>query len=404
MPKTGLLYAACCALSLILAGPAAAQDKGVIKIGILSDLSGYTAPLTGEGSVAAAQLAVDDFGGTVAGYKVEVVSGDHQNKADIGAALARQWFDVEGVDVIADLPNSAVALAVQELGRDYNKVVLHSAAGTPALTGKACTENGIHWARNTYALAASIGKAVVAAGGKSWYFITADYAFGHSAEAEVGKVVVENGGEVLGSIRHPQGTNDFSSYLLQAQASGAQVVAFANAGADATNAIKQAQEFGLTAGGQTMVGLTLFLTDINALGLQAAQGLQITDVFYWDQNDATREWSKRFFEKRQAMPTAVQADAYSAVTHYLKAVEAGADPRDGKAVVAQMKSIPISGPLLPSGTLREDGRSVREMYLYRIKTPEESKYDWDYYELIGTVPGEDMVRPLSESECPLVSK
>jgi len=397
-------FATCAVLALGWAGIAQAQDKDPIRIGVLSDFSGYTAPLAGDGSVAAVQLAVDDFGGEVAGHKIEIIHGDHQNKADIGAALARQWFDVEGVNVIVDVPNSAVALAVQELARNANKVVLHSAAGTPALTGKSCSPNGIHWARDTYAIAASLGNAVVAAGGKSWYFITADYAFGHSAEAEVGKVVVANGGTVVGSIRHPQGTTDFASYLLQAQSSGAEVVAFANAGTDFSNATKQAQEFGLAQGGQKVVGLTPYLTDINALGLDAAQGILLTDVFYWDQNDSTRAWAKRFFEKRNAMPTSVQADAYEAVTHFLKGIEAGADPKDGAAVVAKMKSLPVSDVLLPSASIREDGRLVRDMYLYQVKSPAESTGPWDYYKLVGTVAGDKVVRPLSTSECPLVGK
>ena len=401
--KAGTLrLTALLALAWIGGGAASAEDP--IKIGVLSDFNGFTSAIAGQGSVVATEMAIEDFGGSVAGRKIEVVYADHQNKPDVGQAVARKWFDVDGVDVIVDVPNSAVALAVQDVAKNVNKVVVQSAAGTPALTGKACTENDVHWARDAYALARSLGKSIVKAGGDTWFFVTADYAFGHAAEAEMTKVVTQSGGKVLGSARHPPSASDFSSFLLTAQASKAKVVALANAGGDTSTSIKQAQEFGLITGGQTVVALTPFITDIHALGLAAAQGIELTDVFYWDDSDSGRAWAQRFFAKHGAMPTSVQADAYSAITHYLKAIAAGADPKDGKAVVAKMKATPVSDALLPKGYIREDGKLVRDMYIYRVKTPAESKGEWDLYKKVSTIPGEELVRPLADSDCPLVKK
>jgi branched-chain amino acid transport system substrate-binding protein len=390
--------------ALAAALSAHAQQPKPIRIGVLNDMNGFTAAIAGPGSVVAANMAVADFGGKVGNRPIEILSADHQNKADVGAAIARKWFEADGVDAIVDLPNSSVALAVQEIGRTANKVVLHTAGGSSALSGKSCSPNGVQWARDSYALAQGLGTAVVKSGGDSWYFITADYAFGHASEADMSAAVTANKGKVLGSVKHPPNTGDFASQLMQAQSSRAKVIALASAGSDMSNAIKQASEFGIGKGGQKLVAITMFLTDVHSLGLPIAQGTQLLDVSYWDQNDAMRKWSQRFFEKHQRMPTAVQADVYSGVTHYLKALARGADAADGAAVVRQMKAIPVADTVVPAGKVREDGKLVRDMYLYQVKTPAESKGPWDYYKVVQKVPGEQLVIPLAESQCALVKK
>ncbi|MDC0713139.1 ABC transporter substrate-binding protein [Stigmatella sp. ncwal1] len=384
--------------------PAQMTDK-VIKIGVLNDQSGLYADLSGKGSVLAAKMAVEDFGGQVGGTPVEVIFADHQNKPDIGSNVARQWLDVDKVDVIVDVPTSSVALAVSEIAKTKNKVFLDSGAGSIDLTGKACTPNTVHWTYDTYALAHGTGSAVVANGGSSWFFLTADYAFGHALEKDVSDVVKASGGKVLGAVRHPLNTADFSSFLLQAQSSGAKVIGLANAGGDTINAIKAASEFGITEGGQKLAGLLVFISDVHALGLPSAKGLQLTSAFYWDTNDQTRAFSKRFSERNGGkVPTMVHAGVYSSVLHYLKAVQALKSDADGKAVVAQMKAMPTEDPLFGKGSIRADGRKIHPMYLYEVKAPSESKKPWDYYKLVRTIPAEQAFRPLAQSECPLVKK
>ena len=389
------------AAAALLAGTAFAQDD-TVKIGVLNDRSGIYADISGEGSVVAARMAVEDFGAEGKGMKVEIVSADHQNKPDIGSNIARQWYDVDGVDAIFDVPTSSVALAINEITRDENKAFINSGAATSALTGEACSPNTVHWTYDTWQLAHGTGSAMVGAGGKTWFFLTADYAFGHQLEADTSAVVKEAGGEVLGAVRHPFPGTDFSSFLLQAQASGANVIGLANAGGDTINSIKQASEFGIVQGGQALAGLLVFITDVNALGLQTAQGLVLTESFYWDLNDQTREWTKRFEEQAGQKPTMVQAGVYAGVLHYLKAVEALGSADDGKAVVAKMKELPTSDPLFGEGTIREDGRKLHDSYLFRVKAPDQSQGDWDYYELVATVPAAEAFRPLEEGKCPLV--
>ncbi len=384
--------------------PAAKYSDGVVRIGVLNDQSGLYADLSGQGSVLAARMAVEDFG-TLPGAKVEVLFADHQNKPDVGSNVARQWFDVEGVDVIVDVPTSSVALAVSEVARGKNKVFLGSGVGTTELTGKACSPNTVHWTYDTYALAHGTGSAIVAGGGKSWFFLTADYAFGHALEKDTAQVVKQSGGKVLGSVRHPLNTSDFSSFVLQAQASGAEVVGLANAGGDTINALKSASEFGLAESGQKLAGLLVFISDVHALGLPAAQGLQLTSAFYWDANEQTRAFSSRFAKRHGGkVPTMVHAGVYSAVLHYLKAVQALKSDADGRAVVAQMKALPTEDPLFGKGSIRADGRKVHPMYLYEVKSPGESKKPWDYYKLVRTLPAESAWVPLARSECPLVKK
>ena len=398
------------ALLLTLALPLAARAEitgKVIKIGVLNDQSGLYADLAGQGSVAAAKMAAEEFGGKIGDAKIEVVFADHQNKPDVGSNIARQWYDVDGVDVIVDVPTSSVALAVSQITRDKNKVFLGSSPGTSDLTGKACSPNTIHWTYDTYALAHTTGSAVVQTGGDTWFFLTADYAFGQALERDTAAVVTESGGKVLGSVRHPLNTTDFSSFLLQAQSSKAKVVGLANAGGDTTNAIKQAAEFGIVGGGQKLAALLLFITDVHSLGLKTAQGLTFTESFYWDLNDKTREWSKRFAKAspKGMMPSMTVAGNYAAVLHYLKALEAlGGNPHDGAKVVAKMKEIPTDDPLFGQGPLRIDGRRIIPAYLFEVKKPEESKYPWDYYKLIATISPEDAAKPLEASECPLVKK
>ena len=385
--------------------PAIAEiSNGVVKIGVLTDMSGPYADNVGAGAVLAAKMAVEDFGGKVAGVPIEVVSADHQNKADIGLGIARRWYDTEGVDTITEVVSSAVALAVQQLSREKNRVLLATGPGTPDLTGKACSPVGFHWAYDNYALANVATGPLVQKGLKTWYFLTADYSFGHALEAEASKVVIANGGQVLGSARAPLNTSDFSSYLLQAQASKSQVVGLANAGADMTNSLKQANEFGLTAGGQSLAALLVNLPDIHALGLNSAKGLMFADSFYWDLNDKTRAWSKRFMERFNGKaPGSLQAAVYGAVLHYLKAVDA-AKSDDGAAVAEQMRKTPINDFYTINGTIRDDGRVLRDMYLLQVKDPSDSKYPWDYYKLVTTVAGEKAFRPLADGGCPLIVK
>jgi branched-chain amino acid transport system substrate-binding protein len=372
-----------------------------VKIGVMNDMSGLYADLSGQGSVEAARMAIADFGGTVNGKKIELVSADHQNKPDVGGAIARQWYDNDGVDVIVDVPTSSVALAVQDVARERKKVFLISGAASSDLTGKACSPTGIHWTYDTVALANGTGSAVVKAGGDTWFFITADYAFGHALERDTAAVVTASGGKVLGSVKVPLNTPDFSSYLLQAQASKAKIVGLANAGGDTINSIKQAAEFGLVEGGQKLAGLLVFVTDINSLGLKTANGLQLTEAFYWDQNDETRAWSKRFMEKISHEPTMVQAGVYGAIMHYLNAIKAtGSD--DGLTVVKKMKETPVNDFLTKNGKIQESGRLIRDMYLFEVKKPAESKGAWDYYKQIATIPGEQAFKRPGGNECPLV--
>jgi branched-chain amino acid transport system substrate-binding protein len=390
----------------LAAGAAQAEEKsdGVVKIGVLSDMSSLYADLAGQGSVAAARMAVEDFGAEKKGLKVEIVSADHQNKPDVGSNIVRQWIDVDKVDVIVDVPTSSVALAVNEVVREKNKVFLVSGAASSDLTGPKCSPNTVHWTYDTWALANGTGKALVKTGGDSWFFITADYAFGHALERDTAAVVEANGGKVLGRVRVPLNTSDFSSYLLQAQQSKAKIIGLANAGGDTINSIKQAAEFGIVAGGQNLAGLLVFITDVHALGLQTAQGLIMTEAFYWDRNDASRAFAKRFAPLYKGnMPTMVQAGVYAAVTHYLKAVEALKDDSDGKAVVAKMKEMPTDDPLFGKGTIRADGRKIHDMFLFEVKKPSESKGPWDYYKLRATIPAAEAFRPLKDGNCPLVS-
>jgi branched-chain amino acid transport system substrate-binding protein len=374
-----------------------------VKIGVLSDMSSLYSDIGGPGSVAAARMAVEDFGAAKKGITVEIVSADHQNKPDIGSGIARQWYDVDHVDMIVDVPNSGVALAVSEVTKEKNKVFLVSGAAASDLTGPKCSPNTIHWTYDTWALANGTGKAMVATGGTTWFFLTADYAFGHALERDTAAVVEKSGGKVLGVVRHPLNTSDFSSFLLQAQASRAKVIGLANAGGDTINSIKQAAEFGIVSGGQNLAGLLVFITDVNALGLATAHGLTMTEAWYWDQTEANRAFAKRFAAARDGKyPSMVQAGVYSAVTHYLKAVEALKSAADGKAVVAQMKAMPTDDPLFGKGIVRADGRKIHDMYLFEVKKPEESKYPWDYYKLRATIPAAEAFRPPGEGGCPLV--
>jgi branched-chain amino acid transport system substrate-binding protein len=393
--------------ALLALGPAIARAQisdGVIKIGVLNDQSGLYADLAGQGSVVAARMAVEDYGAEKKGMKVEVVFADHQNKADVGSAIARQWYDVDKVDLIVDVPNSGVALAVSQITRDKGKAFIVSSAATSDLTGKACSPNTIHWTYDTWALANGTANALVKQGAETWFFITADYAFGHALERDVEAVVLKNGGKVLGKVRHPLNTQDFSSFLLQAQASKAKVIGLANAGGDTTNAIKQGAEFGIVKGGQNFAGLLVFLTDVHALGLQTAQGLVFTETFYWDLNDRTRAFAKRFAERNRGIhPTMIHAGVYAGVTHYLKAVEA-LKSDDGTKVIAKMKEIPTDDPLFGKGTIRADGRKIHPAYLVEVKKPSESKAPWDYYKIRATIPAEQAFRPLDQGECPLVKK
>src|SRR6195952_321978 len=391
---------------IAFAAPAYAQDKNV-KIGVLTDMSSLYADINGPGAVTAVNMAIDDSGLRAKGWKIDVVSGDHQNKPDVGVNIARQWIDTDKVDVVADTPNSGVALAISNLVKEKNAILLNQAAASADLTGKACNANTISTTYDTYMLANGTGKALTKAGGDSWFFVSADYAFGAAMQRDTTAVVTANGGKVLGGVKHPLNTSDFSSFLLQAQSSKAKIVGLANAGGDTTNAIKQAAEFGIVAGGQKLAALLLFINDVNSLGLKVAQGLTFTESFYWDLNDKTRAFAKRFAEKasNHAMPSMTQAGNYAAVSHYLKALEAlGGNPHDGAKVVAKMKEMPTDDPLFGKGPLRADGRRLIPAYLFEVKKPEESKGPWDYYKLIATIAPEDAAKPLAASDCPLVKK
>ena len=399
-------YLSAVAAGLLVATAAHADDK-IVKIGSLSDQTGLYSGLGGPGSTLAAQMAVEDSGLTKKGWTIDVISADHQNKPDVATSVSRRWFDEDKVDLIVDVPNSGVALAVATVAKEKNGVFIDSGAATSDLTGKACTPNTIHWTYDTYALANGTGKAVVKAGGDSWFFITADYAFGHALQRDTSAVIEANGGKVLGSVNVPLNNADFSSFLLQAQSSKAKVIGLANAGGDTTNSIKQAHEFGLAEGGQKLAALLLFISDVHALGLEVAKGLEFTETFYWDMNDQTRAFSKRFSErmKDHSEPTMVHAGVYASVIHYLKALDAmGGNPHDGAKVVAKMKEIPTDDPLFGKGSIRQDGRVIHPAYLFEVKSPAESKYPWDYYKLIGAIPADEAFRPLSQSECPLVKK
>jgi branched-chain amino acid transport system substrate-binding protein len=385
-------------------GSAQAQyTDGTIKIGVMNDMSGLYADLTGPGSVVAARMAVEDFGAAAKGLKVEIVGADHQNKPDVGSNIVRTWIDRDQVDVIVDVPTSSVALAVSQIVKDKNKVFLVSGAAASDLTGKACSPNTIHWTYDTWALANGTGTAIVKTGGNTWFFLTADYAFGHALERDTAAVVEKNGGKVLGKVRHPFPGTDFSSFLLQAQASKAKIIGLANAGGDTINSIKQAAEFGIVSGGQNLAGLLVFISDVKALGLQIAQGLIFTEAWYWDLNDANREFAKKFAAQNKGIyPSMIHAGVYSAVTHYLKAVSELKSDADGKAVVAKMKETPTEDKLFGKGTVRADGRKIHPMYLFEVKKPAESKGPWDLYKVRATIPAEQAFRPLNEGECPLV--
>jgi branched-chain amino acid transport system substrate-binding protein len=387
------------------AGTAHAQISGnVVKIGVLNDQSGTYADLAGPGSVLAAKMAVEDFKAKEKGLNVEVVFADHQNKPDVGSQIARRWFDADGVDVIVDVPTSSVVLAVNQIAKEKNKVMIVSTGATSDLSGKACTPNSIHWTYDTWQLANGTGSAIVKTGGDTWFFLTADYAFGHALERDTEAVVVKNGGKVSGKVRHPFPSSDFSSFLLQAQASKAKIIGLANAGADTTNAIKQAAEFGIVKGGQNLAGLLVFLTDVHALGLDKAQGLILSETFYWDLNDQTRAWSKRFAAaNNNKYPTMGHAGVYAGTLHYLKAV-AALKSDDGAKVVAKMKELPTDDPLFGKGSIRADGRKIHPSYLFEVKKPSESKYAYDYYKVRATIPAEQAFRPMEQGDCPLVKK
>jgi len=399
---SSLVTAALAAVS----GSAAAQiSDGIVKIGVLNDMSGLYADIAGPGSVVAAKMAVEDFQKTSkAGLKVEVVGADHQNKPDVGSNIARQWYDVDKVDAIFDVPTSSVALAVSQITKDKGKAFLVSGAATSDLTGKACSPNTIHWTYDTWNLANGTGTAIVKTGGDTWFFLTADYAFGHALERDTEAAVIRGGGKVVGKVRHPFPGTDFSSFLLQAQSSKAKIIGLANAGGDTINSIKQAAEFGIVKGGQNLAGLLVFITDIHALGLPTAQGLIFTETFYWDLNDDTRAWSRRFAAANGGKyPSMVQAGVYSSVLHYLKAIEAGKTD-DGTKVIAQMKAMPTDDPLFGKGSIRADGRKIHPAYLVEVKKPSESKGPYDYYKIRATIPADQAFRPMDQGDCPLVKK
>ena len=403
--KRQTLCALIAGLGAALGGAAHAQiSGGMVKIGVLNDMAGPYADLAGPGSVVAARMAVEDYlKATKSKLKIEIVTADHQNKPDVGSSIARKWYDSDGVDMILDVPTSSVALAVNEVTKEKNKVMVNSTGGTADLTGKACTPNTVHWTYDTWMLAHGTGSAVVKQGGDTWFFLTADYAFGHALERDTSDVVKASGGKVLGSVKVPLGTSDFSSFLLQAQSSKAKIIGLANAGSDTINSIKQAAEFGIVKGGQKMAGLLVFLSDIHGLGLQTAQGLQVTTTFYWDLNDATRAWSKRFAAAHNGrMPTMVQAGVYAGLQHYLKAVDALQADSDGAKAVAKMKELPTDDPLFGKGAIRVDGRKIHPAYLVEVKKPGESKYAYDYYKVLQTIPADKAFRPLNEGNCPLV--
>jgi branched-chain amino acid transport system substrate-binding protein len=386
-----------------LSGAGAEISDDMVKLGVLTDETGVFSSLSGEGSVEATRMAAEDFGGKAAGKPIVIIHADHQNKTDVGAAIARRWIENEKVDAIVDVPNSAIVLAVQELAKEKNRVLLVSTAGTADLTGKACSPVGVHWTWDTYAFASSSAKSIVQQGGNSWFFLTADFAFGHAMQRDATRFIEAAGAKVVGGVRHPLNTADFSSFLLQAQSSRAKIVALANGGSDLTNSIKQAEEFGIAKGGQRLAALAAFITEVHSVGLASAQGLLLTTSFYWDRTEESRQWSKRFFERRGAMPTQAQAGVYSAVTHYLKAVDAlGSD--EAKAVVAKMRDTPVHDFFADHGVIRADGRMVHDMYLVEVKKSGESRYPWDYYKILQIIAGDEAFRPINEGDCPLVAK
>jgi branched-chain amino acid transport system substrate-binding protein len=398
------IAAALLASTALVSAPAALAQElsdGVVRIGVLNDQTGTYADFGGLTSAEAARMAVEDFGAEEKGIKVEIVSADHQNKPDVASALARRWIDVDGIDAIADLTNSAVAIAVNTIGKESGTVTLMTGPATTRLTNEDCSPTGFHWVFDTYSQSVGTAKSVLEQGKDTWFLLTADYAFGHQMAAEITRVVEEGGGKIAGSVNHPLGSADFSSFLVQAQASGAQIVGLANAGTDTINAIKQAGEFGIAQGGQNLAALVIVISDVHALGLETAQGLLATTAFYWDRDDASREWSKRFQEKTGRMPGMVQAGTYSSVLHYLRAVEA-AGTDDGPTVAAKMKEMPVDDFFASGGTVRADGRLVKDMYLVEVKTPAESSGDWDYYKVLHTIPAADAVQPLEQSACPFV--
>jgi branched-chain amino acid transport system substrate-binding protein len=383
-------------------GPAAAQQPATpLKIGVLSDFSSVYSDIGGMGNVEATKMAIEEFGGSMFGKPIEIVSADVLNKADVAASIARKWWEAEGVDMIIDLPTSATALAVMELSKQYEKVMIVTDAASSDITGKSCSPYTAHWTYDTYSNAHTVGSAIVKKGGDTWFFLTADYVFGHSIERDTGEVVKAAGGKVLGSVKHPLNTPDFSSFLLQAQASKAKIIGLANGGGDTINAIKQAGEFGIVAGGQNLAAIVMFISDVHSLGLKLAQGLIVTEAYYWDLNDRTRAFGKRFFEKMKRMPTMNQAATYSATLHYLKAVQA-AGTKDTKTVMAKMREMPVRDAFTDNGVLREDGRMVHSMFLFEVKKPEESKAPWDYYKVLAEVPADQAFRPLKDGGCPLV--
>jgi len=396
------IAAATIAVSLMTSGAALAQQSDApLKIGVMTDFGSVYSDIGGAGNVEGAKMAIEEFGGTMFGKPIELVTADPQMKADIAANIARKWYEAENVDMIIDLPTSATALAAMEMSKRYEKIMIITDAASSDITGKSCSPYTAHWTYDTYSNAHTVGSAIVKQGGDSWYFITADYLFGHSIERDVSAVVDAAGGKVLGSARHPLNTSDFSSFLLQAQASKAKIIGLANAGGDTINAIKQASEFGIVAGGQKLAGIVMFISDIHSLGLKMAQGLIITEAYYWDQNDRTRAFGKKFFERMKRMPSMNQAATYSATLHYLKSVKA-AGTRDTKPVLAKMREMPVRDAFTDNGVLREDGRMVHSMLLLEVKKPEESKYPWDYYKVLAEVPGDQAFRPMKDGGCPLI--
>jgi branched-chain amino acid transport system substrate-binding protein len=404
--KFGSVLIATAAIAMMSGGAGAqtaAVSDDVVKIGVLTDMSGQFADESGEGAVTAIKMAVEDFGGKVLGKPIEVLVADHQNKPDTASALARKWFDVDHVDMIGNLINSSIALTVSGLAKEKNRIAIINGSGSSRLTGDACTPNSVHYAYDTYALARGTGSALAKEGKRSWYFLTADYAFGHALEADTAAVVKAMGGEVVGSTRYPPNSFDQSSFLLQAQSSKAQVVALAGSGDVLVTSIKSAQEFGIQKSGQTLAGLLVWITDVKTLGLETAQGLVLTNAFYWDRDDETRAWSKRFFERMKRMPHMGDAGDYSSTMHYLKAVEA-AGTDEAQAVMGKMREMPINDFFAKNGRIREDGRMVHDMYVYEVKKPSESKGEWDFYKLREVIPGDQAFRPLKDSACPLVKK
>ncbi|MDA9505255.1 ABC transporter permease [Bradyrhizobium sp. CCBAU 11386] len=400
MRPIAALVSAAGLLSAALIVPASAQQTP-LKIGVLSDFSSVYSDIGGMGNVEATRMAIEDFGGQMFGKPIDMVSADVLNKPDVASTIARKWWETEGVDMIIDLPTSATALAVMELSKQYEKIMIVTDAASSDITGKSCSPYTAHWTYDTYANAHTVGSAIVKNGGDSWFFLTADYVFGHSVERDTGDVVKAAGGKVLGSVKHPLNTADFSSFLLQAQASKAKIIGLANGGGDTINAIKQAGEFGIVAGGQNLAAIVMFISDVHSLGLKLAQGLIITEAYYWDLNDKTRAFGKRFLERVKRMPTMNQAATYSATLHYLKAVQA-AGTKDTKTVMAKMRELPVKDAFTDNGTLREDGRMVHSMYLFQVKKPEESKSPWDYYKLLAEVPADQAFRPLKDGGCPLL--